>query len=75
MLKPRRAGDAAVIIEFKVYNPRREKDLEETAQNALRQIEEKEYLQELQNQGSVKGPVYQYGFAFEGKHVLIRMRL
>ena len=73
MLKPRRAGDAAVIMEFKVHNPRREKNLEETAQNALRQIEEKNYLQELQNQVCVKGPVYQYGFAFEGKHVLIRM--
>ena len=38
---------------------------------ALRQIEEKRYEEELLLQGISKQQIYKYGFAFEGKKVLI----
>ena len=38
---------------------------------ALRQIEEKRYEEELLLQGISKAQIYKYGFAFEGKKVLI----
>ena len=40
MLKPRNKRDVAIILEFKVMNPKKEKDLETTVQNALDQIKE-----------------------------------
>ena len=61
----------AIIIEFKIFNPKKESSLEETVQAALDQIEEKNYEQELINQGIGKERIRKYGFAFEGKKVLI----
>lgn len=60
-----------IILEFKVFNPRREKSLEETVQNALDQIETKKYAQELLQQGIREAQIRRYGFAFQGKTVLI----
>lgn len=37
----------AIVIEFKVYNPRRDASLEDTVSAALAQIEEKQYTQTL----------------------------
>ncbi len=61
----------AIIIEFKVLNARREVSLEETAQAALAQIEEKQYATTLLAKGVPEDKIYKYGFAFEGKNVLI----
>ena len=61
----------AVIIEFKVFNTRREKSLEETVAAALAQIEEKHYDTALLAKGIPAERIYKYGFAFEGKEVLI----
>ena len=60
-----------IVIEFKVINPRRENSLEETVEAALKQIEEKNYDAELINRGVDKENIHHYGFAFEGKEVLI----
>lgn len=64
-------GQPAIVIEFKVLRPKKEASLEETVQNALRQIEEKDYDAELVARGIEKSRIRHYGFAFKGKEVLI----
>ena len=71
MIEPKQKEAEAFIIEFKVFNPRREASLEETVQNALAQIEEKEYAAELIKRGIAQEHINKYGFAFKGKEVLI----
>ena len=61
----------AIIIEFKVFDSCDESTLEDTAKSALRQIEEKKYDAELILLGIPKERIRHYGFAFEGKKVLI----
>ena len=71
MLKPLRKEDAGIILEFKVHDPKEEPSLEETAAAALKQIEEKKYDRTLLDLGLEKENIKKYGFAFEGKKVLI----
>ena len=60
-----------IVIEFKVFNQKKEDTLEETVENALRQIKEKDYDAELIKRGVKEENIYHYGFAFKGKEVLI----
>lgn len=69
MMIPRQKENPAIVIEFKVKN--KEKTLEETVQAALEQISEKNYDAELLDRGILPERIYHYGFAFEGKQVLI----
>lgn len=58
-------------MEFKVKNNKKEQKLEETIQAALVQIKEKNYDAELLARGIPKEKIRHYGFAFEGKKILI----
>jgi len=71
MLIPKKLDLDGIIIEFKVRNTKKEKSLEETVQTALAQIAAKNYDAELVENGVSKDKICRYGFAFEGKTVLI----
>ena len=71
MLEPFDKSKNAIIIEFKVRNEKKEKSLEETVQTALKQIEAKQYEANLITKGFPTEKIRKYGFAFEGKEVLI----
>ena len=54
-----------------MHDPDEEKTLQETVESALKQIEEKAYDSMLVEQGISKKQIRHYGFAFEGRRVLI----
>lgn len=68
MVIPRDLSKKGIIIEFKKVDE--DEDLEVAATNALKQIEEKQYRQELVDRG-VKD-IIELGIAFEGKVVLVK---
>lgn len=72
MLISLHANDDAIVIEFKVKDPEEEGSLQDTVKAALQQITEKNYDAELEAAGIPKDRIRHYGFAFEGKKVLIR---
>ncbi len=72
MLLPLQEELNGIIIEFKVREEKKEPDLCATADYALLQIEEKRYEEELVAMEIPREKIRKYGFAFEGKEVLIR---
>ena len=73
MIEPLDRKGKAFLFEFKVLD--RDSDeagLEDTAANALAQLEEKRYEAELIEDGIAPGNIRKYGFAFEGKRCLIK---
>ncbi len=71
MLEPRNKEDDAIIIEFKVCRKAKNQTLEAAVKEALQQIEEKNYAASLVDAGMSPERIRKYGFAFEGKKVLI----
>ena len=72
VLEPKKPNeDDAIILEFKVLDPTEEHSLEDTVKQALKQIEEKKYEVSLLERGIPRERIRKYGFAFEGKKVLI----
>ena len=73
ILEPRNhAQNDGIILEFKVHDKEDgENTLEDTVKSALMQIEEMKYEQTLIEHNVPKEKIRKYGFAFEGKKVLI----
>ena len=71
MIEPKDKTKDAFVLEFKVRDMEDEKSLSETVEKALAQIEEKQYETDLIAKGIPKEKIRKYGFAFEGKDVLI----
>ena len=70
IMNPRRPENDAIIIEFKVQHSS-EKNLADTVQKSLEQIEERNYQSDLLSRGIPEERIRKYGFAFCGKKVLI----
>lgn len=71
MLEPKNDEDNAIIIEFKVFKPKKDGTLENTVKNALKQIDDMKYATIFLEKGIPAERIRKYGFAFEGKKVLI----
>lgn len=72
LLEPKNpSADIGIILEFKVYDPDEEATLKDTVQAALKQIDDKKYDTLLLEHGVAPERIRKYGFAFQGKKVLI----
>ncbi len=72
MIEPREPQkDDAYILEFKVHDAGDEETLQDTVKAAHCQIEKKQYAAALIAKGISEECIHSFGFAFEGKKVLI----
>ncbi|MGN0157678.1 MAG: AAA family ATPase [Brotaphodocola sp.] len=72
MLEPKNPEkDDAILLEFKVHDEEDEETLKDTVSAALEQIEKRQYAASLIERGIPKERIRNYGFAFQGKKVLI----
>lgn len=71
VLEPLKRQRDAIIIEFKVCNAAKKQTLEDAVSEALAQIDRMHYAADLEQGGMTPDRIRKYGFAFEGKRVLI----
>ena len=71
IIEPKDQKKDAIILEFKVFHPNKEASLEDTVAAALKQIHDKQYESVLIQKGFSLEQIHKYGFAFDGKKVLI----
>ena len=71
MLEPKDKNGNSFIMEFKVYRKEKEKDINDTIENAKKQIEERKYEENLQEKGFTN--ITKMVFAFKGKEVKMQV--
>jgi hypothetical protein len=71
MLEAKDKNANSFIMEFKVFKPEKEKTIEDTILNAIKQIEEKKYEEELKERGCTN--ITKMVFAFNGKECTMRV--
>ena len=71
MLEPKDKNGNSFIMEFKVYREEKEKDINDTIENAKKQIEERKYEENLQERGFTN--ITKMVFAFKGKEVKMQI--
>lgn len=69
--RSREENGNSYIMEFKVFDRERDENMKACVARALQQIEEKQYETELVADGIARERIRKYGFAFDGKKVLI----
>lgn len=70
MIIPKDASMLGIVIEFKKLDPDDEETLEETADEALKQIIDKKYTTELKSRGI--NNIKEIGIVFKGKEIYIK---
>ncbi|MGZ3871224.1 MAG: PD-(D/E)XK nuclease domain-containing protein, partial [Bacteriovorax sp.] len=73
MLIPKNPEELGIIMEFKKVGRFEKSSIEAAVESALKQIEERQYAQELIDRGIER--ILYLGFGFEGKEVLIRSKM
>ena len=71
MLEPKDKNGNSFVMEFKVYKEEKEKTIEDTIENAKKQIEERKYAEDLEERGYTK--ITKMVFAFKGKEVKMQV--
>ena len=71
MLEPKDKNENSFVMEFKVYKEEKEKTIEDTIENAKKQIEERKYAEDLEERGYTK--ITKMVFAFKGKEIKMQV--
>ena len=71
MLEPKDKNGNSFVIEFKVLEDEEEKTIEDTIENAKKQIEERKYAEDLEERGYTN--ITKMVFAFKGKEVKMQV--
>ena len=71
MLEPKDKNENSFVMEFKVYKEEKEKTIEDTIENAKKQIEERRYVDDLEEKGYTN--ITKMVFAFKGKEVKMQV--
>ena len=71
MLEPKDKNGNSFVMEFKVLEDEEEKTIEDTIENAKKQIEERKYAEDLEERGYTN--ITKMVLAFKGKEVKMQV--